>query len=88
MSSPEIQNAIRHSFDEASATLQAFLDSPDCLPAVEQFAELAHGTFQGGGQLMSCGNGGSMCDAMHFAEEWNEYHHLLIHESLGGDTKW
>ena len=25
---------------------------------------------------------------VHFAEEWNEYHHLLIHESLGGDTKW
>jgi D-sedoheptulose 7-phosphate isomerase len=23
-----------------------------------------------GGLLMACGNGGSMCDAMHFAEEW------------------
>jgi len=22
------------------------------------------------------------------AEEWNEYHHLLIHESLGGDRMW
>jgi ubiquinol oxidase len=25
---------------------------------------------------------------VHFAEEWNEYHHLLIMESLGGDTLW
>ena len=25
---------------------------------------------------------------VHFAEEWNEYHHLLIHESLGGDRLW
>jgi len=25
---------------------------------------------------------------VHFAEEWNEYHHLLIMESLGGDQQW
>ena len=25
---------------------------------------------------------------VHFAEEWNEYHHLLIMESLGGDRRW
>lgn len=25
---------------------------------------------------------------MHFAEEWNEFHHLLIMESLGGDQAW
>lgn len=25
---------------------------------------------------------------MHFAEEWNEAHHLLIMESLGGDQRW
>merc|ERR1719326_2547122 len=25
---------------------------------------------------------------VHFAEEWNEYHHLLIMEALGGDLKW
>uniref|UniRef100_A0A7S4MGU0 Ubiquinol oxidase n=1 Tax=Odontella aurita TaxID=265563 RepID=A0A7S4MGU0_9STRA len=25
---------------------------------------------------------------VHFAEEWNEYHHLLIMESLGGDQAW
>ena len=25
---------------------------------------------------------------IHFAEEWNEFHHLLIMESLGGDRRW
>merc|ERR1719247_3699040 len=25
---------------------------------------------------------------VHFAEEWNEYHHLLIMEALGGDLSW
>jgi len=25
---------------------------------------------------------------LHFAEEWNELHHLLIMESLGGDREW
>lgn len=25
---------------------------------------------------------------IHFAEEWNELHHLLIMEALGGDRRW
>ena len=31
---------------------------------------------------------GSELRRVHFAEEWNEYHHLLIMESLGGDALW
>lgn len=31
---------------------------------------------------------GSQAKRIHFAEEWNEYHHLLIMESLGGDRLW
>ncbi len=61
---------IRASFDEASKTLRAFMDSPDGLARVQEFVTAAHATLTGGGLLMSCGNGGSMCDAMHFAEEW------------------
>ena len=41
-----------------------------CLAAVDRFTELAHQALLGGGRLYSCGNGGSTCDAMHFAEEW------------------
>jgi D-sedoheptulose 7-phosphate isomerase len=63
-------DTVRASFEEASRTLQAFRDDPDCLEQVDRFARAAHATLENGGKLMSCGNGGSMCDAMHFAEEW------------------
>lgn len=67
---PSTLDAVRASFEEARDTLSAFLDDPRNLEAVERFADAAHATLQRGGLLMSCGNGGSMCDAMHFAEEW------------------
>ena len=65
-----MSDPILRSFEEAARTLQAFLASPDGLPAVRRFAEAAAETLENGGLLMACGNGGSMCDAMHFAEEW------------------
>ena len=61
---------IRAAFDDAAATLTAFLAHDDCLQAVRAFADAAHATLTSGGRLLACGNGGSMCDAMHFAEEW------------------
>lgn len=67
MTSPD---PVRASFEEAAATLQAFLADSEALPAVQRFADAAHTSLEAGGLLMSCGNGGSMCDAMHFAEEW------------------
>jgi D-sedoheptulose 7-phosphate isomerase len=67
MSAPDF---VRASFDEAAATLQAFLTEPECLAGVGRFVELAAGCLRAGNKLMACGNGGSMCDAMHFAEEW------------------
>jgi D-sedoheptulose 7-phosphate isomerase len=67
MTSPDV---IRASFQEALSTLQAFLSSTDGLPSVQRFADAAAACLRSGGQLFACGNGGSMCDAMHFAEEW------------------
>jgi D-sedoheptulose 7-phosphate isomerase len=61
---------IRASFEEAAATLAAFLASAEGLPSVRRFAQAAAQTLRAGGKLLACGNGGSMCDAMHFAEEW------------------
>ncbi len=61
---------VRAAFEEAQATLSAFLSEPACLDGVRQFVERAAATLERGGLLMACGNGGSMCDAMHFAEEW------------------
>ena len=57
-------------FDEATATLRAFVESSDGLPSVRRFAEAARKTLQRQGTLLACGNGGSMCDAMHFAQEF------------------
>jgi D-sedoheptulose 7-phosphate isomerase len=62
--------SVRAAFEQASETLQAFLADEACLRGVERFADAAGATLKSGGLLMSCGNGGSMCDAMHFAEEW------------------
>jgi D-sedoheptulose 7-phosphate isomerase len=61
---------VRAAFEDAQATLQAFLADPAGLDGVRRFVNAAAKTLKGGGLLMSCGNGGSMCDAMHFAEEW------------------
>jgi D-sedoheptulose 7-phosphate isomerase len=61
---------VRASFQDSLSTLQAFLADPEALPAVERFADAVHAAVVRRGLLMSCGNGGSMCDAMHFAEEW------------------
>ncbi|MEQ1892457.1 MAG: SIS domain-containing protein [Planctomycetota bacterium] len=61
---------IRASFDEAAATLRAFLDTPACLDGVRRFVSASATALRAGKKLMACGNGGSMCDAMHFAEEW------------------
>jgi D-sedoheptulose 7-phosphate isomerase len=64
------KDPVRAAFDEAAKTLAAFLADPAALANVQRFVDAAAKTLKGGGLLMSCGNGGSMCDAMHFAEEW------------------
>lgn len=72
MTSPSTdqRGAIRASFETARATLDAFLADPANLDAVARFAEMCREALAAGNKLMACGNGGSMCDAMHFAEEW------------------
>src|SRR5260221_9035130 len=64
------KDPVRASFEEAASVLSAFLGDATCLENVRRFARSAAKTVKAGGQLLSCGNGGSMCDAMHFAEEW------------------
>jgi D-sedoheptulose 7-phosphate isomerase len=61
---------VHAAFEEAGRVLRAFADDPQCMQAVGRFVDVAEATFRGGGTIYSCGNGGSMCDAMHFAEEW------------------
>jgi len=62
-------NNIKIHFTEALQVLEAFLDNPENLKNIETAGLLLVDSFKQGGKVMSCGNGGSMCDAMHFAEE-------------------
>src|SRR5579875_2325737 len=61
---------IKTSLAEARATLEAFSNDSHSLQSVAEAAQLLISAFESSGRAFSCGNGGSMCDAMHFAEEF------------------
>ncbi|MDU6411587.1 MAG: D-sedoheptulose 7-phosphate isomerase [Yersiniaceae bacterium] len=63
------QDLIRNELNEAAETLNNFLSDEANLAAIQQAAVLLADAFKSGGKVLSCGNGGSHCDAMHFAEE-------------------
>ncbi len=60
---------IRQHFEEAHRVLGDFMSDPAQLEALERAGGFMVGAIRSGGKVISCGNGGSMCDAMHFAEE-------------------
>lgn len=53
----------------ASDVLEQFLNEPENILKIEQAANWMADSVKDGGKIISCGNGGSSCDAMHFAEE-------------------
>jgi D-sedoheptulose 7-phosphate isomerase len=57
-------------FEQAQRALASFMSSPEQLEKCAQFSKILVQTFRDGGRAFSCGNGGSHCDAMHFAEEF------------------
>ena len=63
------QDLIRNELNEAAQVLQTFIADPQNLLAIEAAACLIADSFRQEGKVLSCGNGGSHCDAMHFAEE-------------------
>ncbi|MBN1850869.1 MAG: D-sedoheptulose 7-phosphate isomerase [Deltaproteobacteria bacterium] len=60
---------IRTSLKEAQSALEGLLSKESTLASIAAAAEILIKTFENQGRVFSCGNGGSMCDAMHFAEE-------------------
>ena len=60
---------IKSELQEANQVLDKFLADPTNLDNIEQAASLMAEAIKKGGKIISCGNGGSHCDAMHFAEE-------------------
>ena len=60
---------VRSTLNEALGALQALTVNDSALQRIAAAGNLLADTFSAGGRAYSCGNGGSMCDAMHFAEE-------------------
>ena len=67
--SAQNQTVIRQELAEAATVLNQFLADEANLDAIDRAAQLISDRFKAGGKVLSCGNGGSHCDAMHFAEE-------------------
>ncbi|WP_419208814.1 D-sedoheptulose 7-phosphate isomerase [Photobacterium leiognathi subsp. mandapamensis] len=63
------QDLIRAELTEAANVLNRFLSDDKNMADIEAAAKLLADSFKQGGKVLSCGNGGSHCDAMHFAEE-------------------
>ena len=65
-------NAVDHvksALTEAQSTLAALIENEATLESIAQAAHVIAESQRQGGAVYSCGNGGSLCDAMHFAEE-------------------
>jgi D-sedoheptulose 7-phosphate isomerase len=60
----------KQSLLEASQSLETFRTDEKILSKLSEFTDLLAHTFKNKGTAFSCGNGGSHCDALHFAEEW------------------
>ncbi|CCH03617.1 phosphoheptose isomerase (plasmid) [Fibrella aestuarina BUZ 2] len=60
---------IHQELAEAQTVLSTFMADAENIAAIERAARLMADALKQGGMVMSCGNGGSLCDAMHFAEE-------------------
>lgn len=62
-------DTIKVEFEEALQVLQSFLQNTNNFMAIKNAGDIMVAALNGGCKILSCGNGGSMCDAMHFAEE-------------------
>ena len=64
------RSAIQHALHDAQNTLNQFVQERKNLDIMDAAVDLIKDVFERRGRIFACGNSGSMCDAMHFAEEW------------------
>lgn len=64
-----VQQLIQNSLKESQSVLERFVNNPKQIQAIEAAAQVMVEALKEGHKIISCGNGGSHCDAMHFAEE-------------------
>lgn len=63
------QEFVKAIFSESSEVLSQFMADDSKMQAIAKAGETMVAAIKNGGKIISCGNGGSMSDAMHFAEE-------------------
>jgi D-sedoheptulose 7-phosphate isomerase len=69
-------DSIRAELTEAQHVLNQYLENPDNIDPIADTAALMAAAIKAGGKIIAYGNGGSMCDAIHFAEEFTgRYRH-------------
>lgn len=66
----ELKNTIKQSFETATSLLSDFSNNNSNLNNILILAQHIVSVFENGHKIIICGNGGSACDAMHFAEEF------------------
>ena len=65
-----IRLALESSMKEAQDALARFLAEGQQVSRLESISAALTSCFQTGNKVLACGNGGSACDAIHFAEEF------------------
>src|SRR4051794_18316399 len=66
-----MRESMDRALTEASEVLDEFRREPANLSGMEAIVRLIVNAFKHRRRVFACGNGGSMCDAMHFAEEFS-----------------
>ncbi len=64
-----MKDRIKQLFNDAESTMNSFIDDETNLLTIASIVDLISDAFCRGNKVIIFGNGGSMCDAMHFAEE-------------------
>jgi len=65
----DILHGIRDALLEAQDVLNQFIQNPENIAVIAETAAVMRDVFERRGRVFTCGNGGSLCDAIHFAEE-------------------
>ena len=65
-----LKENIRNSYLTAFETVKAFVENEENIEKTEKIAQELSQAYKNGKKSLIAGNGGSNCDAMHFAEEF------------------
>jgi len=65
----DFRDIINAELNQAAQVLSDFIQHPSTSIEIQRASNIIASAIKSGGKVISCGNGGSHCDAMHFAEE-------------------